>query len=77
MSDMDTVGGRLRTYRQLRGLTQRQLSIAANLDTMTVWRAENNKTSPTLLTLIDLAKALDVPIGAIAGTETYLPEEAA
>ncbi len=53
---------RVREIRERRGLTQRALSIAADLDVGTVHRIEKGKHNPTISVAVRLAEALGVSL---------------
>ena len=58
------VGQRLQELRIMQGLSQRALADLSGLNFNTLSLIENQKTSPNVSTLQQLAKALDVPITA-------------
>ena len=58
------VGQRLQEHRQIRGLSQRALAEMSGLNFNTLSLIENQKTSPNVSTLQQLAESLDVPITA-------------
>lgn len=58
------VGLRLQQLRNMRGLSQRALAELSNLNFNTLSLIENEKTSPNVSTLQQIAEALDVPITA-------------
>lgn len=58
------VGNRLRQLREERGLSIRALAEKSGLNVNTLSLIENNKTSPSVSTLQQIANALDVPIVA-------------
>ena len=58
------VGERLQALRQMRGLSQRALAEMSGLNFNTLSLIENQKTSPNVSTLQQLANALEVPITA-------------
>lgn len=74
MTDMSTIGARCRVYRHLAGLSQREAGEKAGVDETTIWRIEANRVQPTVETLTTIAEALGVPVGALLGTETYIPK---
>lgn len=59
------VGQRLRALRTKRGLSMRALADRSGLNINTLNMAENGKTSPSVSTLHQLARALEVPISAL------------
>lgn len=64
------VGQRLQTLRMLRGLSQRALAEMSGLNFNTLSLIENEKTSPNVSTLQQLADALDVPVTAFFEVES-------
>lgn len=58
------VGQRLQELRQMRGLSQRALAEMSGLNFNTLSLIENQKTSPNVSTLQQLAESLDIPITA-------------
>jgi transcriptional regulator with XRE-family HTH domain len=62
------VGQNLREQRLGRGLSIRSLAERSGLNVNTLSLIENNKTSPSVSTLQQLASALDIPITAFFGT---------
>lgn len=64
------VGYHLRALRTVRGLSIRSLAEMSGLNFNTLSLIENNKSSPSVSTLQQLAMALQVPITAFFDTET-------
>jgi transcriptional regulator with XRE-family HTH domain len=64
------VGARLRELRAERGLSIRMLAELSQLNVNTLSLIENNKTSPSVSTLQQIAAALDAPIVAFFETDT-------
>jgi transcriptional regulator with XRE-family HTH domain len=60
MENKGSVGNKLRTIREERGLSQRELSQRANISTNTVSLIERDENSPSVATLQSLATALNV-----------------
>ena len=58
MSKPTTIGLRIRQERERRGLTQEDLSALTKIERAHISRIENGHTSPGLVTLATLAKAL-------------------
>jgi len=69
------VGRRLRELRTLKGLSIRSLADMSGLNFNTLGLIENEKTSPSVSTLQQLAQALQVPITAFFKTETLLHQD--
>jgi len=65
----ETLGSRLRILRLNRCLSLKKLAKLSGLSINTLSLIENNKTSPSVATLQQLAKALEVPINAFFATE--------
>lgn len=59
-----SIGSRIRTLRELRGLSLRALSKLCGLSVNAISRIERGKNSPTVSSLHLLASALDLPITA-------------
>jgi transcriptional regulator with XRE-family HTH domain len=58
-----TFGANLRSVRERTGLTQEALGHLADFHPTEVNRIERGRRNPGLLTIVKLAKALDVPAG--------------
>ena len=56
------IGLKVKSLRELRGLTQTALSHEADLMLSQIGRIERGETNPTISTLQVLAEALDVPL---------------
>ena len=56
------INTKIKIYRKIKNLTQRQLAIKCNLTQGYISLLENNLESPTLRTLEIIAKALDICI---------------
>jgi transcriptional regulator with XRE-family HTH domain len=72
-SEID-VGRRLRELRTLKGLSIRSLAEMSGLNFNTLSLIENEKTSPSVSTLQQLAMALQVPITAFFESENHHPD---
>jgi transcriptional regulator with XRE-family HTH domain len=59
------IGRNLIGCRTAAGMTQEQLSLEAGVATAVISRIENGHANPETETLVRLAKALDVPVGAL------------
>jgi len=55
-------GNRLKSLRQLKGLTLQALAIEADIEISQVHRIEKGKINPTLTTLTALSKGLDISL---------------
>jgi transcriptional regulator with XRE-family HTH domain len=58
----DSFGGRLRTLREQRGLSQEALAERAGVDRKLIYRTELGQTSPRLDVVVQLADALDTDV---------------
>jgi transcriptional regulator with XRE-family HTH domain len=58
-----TFGTNLRSARERAGLTQEALGLRANFHPTEVNRIEKGRRNPGLLTIVKLAKALNIPAG--------------
>jgi transcriptional regulator with XRE-family HTH domain len=55
-------GNRLKSLRQLKGLTLQALAIEADIEISQVHRIEKGKINPTLTTITALSKGLDISL---------------
>lgn len=67
------IGKKIRDLRLRRGLTVQQLATAAGLSKGFISQVENDRTSPSLTTLGDVAKALDVSVAYLVVDEDPVP----
>ncbi len=67
------VGKKIRDLRLRRGLTVQQLATASGLSKGFISQVENDRTSPSLATLADVAKALDVSVAYLVVDEDPVP----
>lgn len=65
---MATVGIQLRALRKMRGLTLEGLSARSNVSTGLISQIERGRGNPSFNTLVQMAHALDVPIGRLFHT---------
>ena len=63
MKNPFSIGRKLRTLREERGLSQRELASAAGISANAVSLIERNENSPSVATLQSLAMALNVKMG--------------
>ena len=59
-SDLTTVGGKIKYYRLLKGLLQKELSDISGIDRTTILRYENNQVIHSLDICNKIAEALDI-----------------
>ena len=64
------IGNQIAVIRQMRKMTQTELSIQANCSYQTICRLENGKQTPKEETLKNIASALGIPLSAIKPEET-------
>lgn len=67
MSKPHAFGATLRRLREQRGLSRQQLADATGLGTSTLYQLEDERKSPTLVTIRKLAKKLGVQITELVG----------
>ena len=60
-------GGVIKSYRQRLGISQEELAHLADVDRTFVSRLERGIRQPTITTLIQLAKALEIPASELVG----------
>lgn len=69
------VGKRIKDLREARGMTQHDLSVASNVDKVTIWRIETGVTQRLSLGKVEaLARGMRVPVNEILNAE-HLHEE--
>ena len=56
------IGKRIIELRTLKGWNQSDLARACNKDRQAMEKLENGKVNPTLFTLLEISKALEVPL---------------
>ena len=57
----------LRKFRELRGMTQAQMSFKSSVGSASISHFETGQRTPTIATLVKLADALDVTVDALLG----------
>ena len=67
------LGKKIRDLRLRRGLTVQQLADASGLSKGFISQVENDRTSPSLATLQDLARALDTSVAYLVVEEDQMP----
>jgi transcriptional regulator with XRE-family HTH domain len=67
------IGRKIRDLRLRRGLTVQKLADAARLSKGFISQVENNRTSPSLATLIDLARALETSVAYLVAEDDAVP----
>lgn len=70
LADLDTLGQRLRSARESRGLTLDQVSELAGLSRAHLSRLESGERQASIAALVDLATALGVRISTLLGEES-------
>lgn len=64
------IGNRIKELRTKKGLTQKELSEKCGLSKNGLWNYENNKRTPSIETLTNIAMALNVSLSTLLETET-------
>jgi putative transcriptional regulator len=59
------IGQRIIALREKKGLSQSDLARACSKDRQAIEKLENGRVNPTLYTLYEVAKALEIPLSAI------------
>ena len=67
LAERQAVGNRIRAARLRANLTQEAVALTAETDRSSVVRIELGQQSPTLDTLIRLARAIGVPLAELVG----------
>lgn len=67
------LGKKIRDLRSRRGLTVQQLAAASGLSKGFISQVENDRTSPSLATLRDLARALDTSVAYLVVEDDHIP----
>ena len=67
------LGKKVRDLRLRRGLTVQQLAVASDLSKGFISQVENERTSPSLATLQDLARALETSVAYLVVEEDQVP----
>ena len=70
------VGGRIRYFRQLRGLSQEQLALEAGINPAFLGHLERGLKSPTITTLDKLVRALDISLEELFAEAPPVPDTA-
>lgn len=68
------VGGRVRYFRHLRGLSQEQLALEAGINPAFLGHLERGLKSPTITTLDKLVRALDITFEELFAEEIPAPD---
>jgi transcriptional regulator with XRE-family HTH domain len=67
------LGKKIRDLRSRRGLTVQQLAVASGLSKGFISQVENDRTSPSLATLRDLARALETSVAYLVVEDDHIP----
>lgn len=62
------VGRNIRRLREARRMTQEQLAFEAQIDLTYVGGIERGRRNPSLMVMVRIADALDVPVGDLLGS---------
>ncbi len=57
-----TIGSKIKTLRELKGITQQELAAMCNFEKSNMSRIEAGRTNPTLLTLNKICLALNIEL---------------
>lgn len=63
------IGDRVRTVREAKGLTQKEVALAIGMDQSQYSKIEKNKTDPTTSTLHKVAKAIGIELSELFASE--------
>lgn len=74
MPDTDNLGARVKSLRQVRGLSLRQLARMAGCSASFLSQLELNKASPTVANLQKIARALKMPLSDVLREEQTISE---
>jgi len=78
MTTSEAFGDILRKYRKKKGFSQEQLAFRSNLNRTFIARLETAKRQPTLTTLVQLARALEISAASmVAEVEQKVTDEEA
>lgn len=64
-----TIGESIRKSREKAGLSKKEFSVRSGYNLMAIWRIENGKTTPSIVTAIDFADVLGVSLDELVGRE--------
>lgn len=59
------IGKNIKKIREAKGLQQKEVALSSKVDSGNYSRIENDKSDPTLSTLVKIAKALGVPVAEL------------
>lgn len=68
------VGNNIRKIREAKGMAGKEVAISSKMDPAQYSRIENNKTDPSLSSLIKIAKALGVPVADLLVTDNAIKD---
>lgn len=74
-TEAEIIGANIRTVREQKGLSQKELAAAIGVAATQYSRVETGKVMPTLKTLIKIAKVLDVPLEALVNAPGNAAQE--
>ncbi len=74
-TDAEIIGGNIRTVREQKHLSQKELAAAIDVAPTQYSRVDTGKVMPTLKTLIKIAKVLDVPLDAFVNAQGSTAQE--
>ena len=68
--DFVQIGLNILYYRKRQGITQQELAEKTSFSRNHIQQIETAKATPSVAALIDIAKALDIPVGKLFETRT-------
>lgn len=69
---MEDIGAAIRHYREINGLTQKELADKLSISPSTIGMYEQNRRTPDVNTLATMSRLFDVPLESLIGTEARL-----
>lgn len=68
-SGSGAIGGRIRLFREMRGMTRRELAEQMNVSVQSVYRWESGERIPDVIALMDIARILGIDMNRLTGIE--------
>ena len=70
INDYIQVGSRIKEYRKMKGITQKEMAERLQLNVSTYSNYENNHREPNMDTIKEISKILNIPVWKIIGAES-------